>query len=73
MRAGENFLKLLESGVEVLFADLPDVSGAMGKFILTQKAQPGLRLLGGADADVGDRFLSPRENAKLSESATFSK
>jgi DNA invertase Pin-like site-specific DNA recombinase len=28
----------LESGVEVLFADLPDVSGAMGKFILTQMA-----------------------------------
>jgi DNA invertase Pin-like site-specific DNA recombinase len=31
-------LTLLESGVEVLFADLPEVSGAMGKFILTQMA-----------------------------------
>jgi DNA invertase Pin-like site-specific DNA recombinase len=31
-------LALIESGVEVLFADLPDVSGAMGKFILTQMA-----------------------------------
>jgi DNA invertase Pin-like site-specific DNA recombinase len=29
---------LIESGVEVLFADLPDVSAAMGKFILTQMA-----------------------------------
>jgi DNA invertase Pin-like site-specific DNA recombinase len=31
-------LTLIESGAEVLFADLPDVSGAMGKFILTQMA-----------------------------------
>jgi DNA invertase Pin-like site-specific DNA recombinase len=31
-------LTLIESGVEVLFADLPDVTGAMGKFILTQMA-----------------------------------
>jgi DNA invertase Pin-like site-specific DNA recombinase len=31
-------LTLIESGVEVLFADLPEVSGAMGKFILTQMA-----------------------------------
>jgi DNA invertase Pin-like site-specific DNA recombinase len=31
-------LTLIESGVEVLFADLPDVRGAMGKFILTQMA-----------------------------------
>jgi DNA invertase Pin-like site-specific DNA recombinase len=31
-------LTLLESGVEVLFADLPDVTGAMGKFILTHAA-----------------------------------
>jgi DNA invertase Pin-like site-specific DNA recombinase len=28
----------LESGVKVLFADLPEVTGAMGKFILTQMA-----------------------------------
>ena len=31
-------LTLIESGVEVLFADLPEISGAMGKFILTQMA-----------------------------------
>jgi DNA invertase Pin-like site-specific DNA recombinase len=31
-------LTLIESGVEVLFADLPEVSGAMGKFIMTQMA-----------------------------------
>jgi DNA invertase Pin-like site-specific DNA recombinase len=31
-------LTLIESGIKVLFADLPDVSGAMGKFILTQMA-----------------------------------
>ena len=31
-------LTLLESGVEVLFCDLPQVNGAMGKFIPTQMA-----------------------------------
>jgi DNA invertase Pin-like site-specific DNA recombinase len=31
-------LTLIESGADVLFADLPEVSGAMGKFILTQMA-----------------------------------
>jgi DNA invertase Pin-like site-specific DNA recombinase len=31
-------LTLIENGVDVLFADLPDVRGAMGKFILTQMA-----------------------------------
>jgi DNA invertase Pin-like site-specific DNA recombinase len=31
-------LTLLESGVEVLLCDLPEVTGAMGKFILTQMA-----------------------------------
>ena len=31
-------LTLIQSGVEVLLCDLPDVSGAMGKFILTQMA-----------------------------------
>ena len=31
-------LTLIESGIEVLFADLPEVTGAMGKFILTQMA-----------------------------------
>jgi hypothetical protein len=31
-------LRLIESGVEVLFPDLPDVSDATGKFISTQMA-----------------------------------
>ena len=31
-------LKLIDSGVEVLFADLPDLSGAMGKFVLITMA-----------------------------------
>jgi DNA invertase Pin-like site-specific DNA recombinase len=31
-------LTLIESGVDVLFCDLPEVTGAMGKFILTQMA-----------------------------------
>jgi hypothetical protein len=31
-------LTLIESGVEVLFADFPEVTGALGKFILTQMA-----------------------------------
>jgi DNA invertase Pin-like site-specific DNA recombinase len=31
-------LTLIESGVEVVSADLPDVTGAMGQFILTQMA-----------------------------------
>ena len=31
-------LTLLDSGVEVLFCDMPDVSGAMGRFILTGMA-----------------------------------
>jgi DNA invertase Pin-like site-specific DNA recombinase len=28
----------IESGIEVLFADLPEVTGAMGKFIFAQMA-----------------------------------
>ena len=31
-------LTLIEAGVDVLFRDLPEVTGAMGKFILTQMA-----------------------------------
>jgi DNA invertase Pin-like site-specific DNA recombinase len=31
-------LKLIESGVEVLFADLPELNGAMGKFMLITMA-----------------------------------
>ena len=31
-------LKLIDAGVEVLFADLPDLNGAMGKFVLITMA-----------------------------------
>ena len=31
-------LKLINSGVEVLFADLPELNGAMGRFMLTTMA-----------------------------------
>jgi DNA invertase Pin-like site-specific DNA recombinase len=31
-------LKLIDSGVEVLFADLPELTGAMGRFMLTTMA-----------------------------------
>jgi DNA invertase Pin-like site-specific DNA recombinase len=31
-------LKLIDSGVEVLFADLPELNGAMGRFMLTTMA-----------------------------------
>ena len=31
-------LKLIEAGVEVLFADLPELNGAMGKFVLITMA-----------------------------------
>ena len=31
-------LKLIESGLDVLFADLPDLNGAMGKFVLITMA-----------------------------------
>jgi DNA invertase Pin-like site-specific DNA recombinase len=31
-------LKLIDSGVDVLFADLPDLNGAMGKFVLITMA-----------------------------------
>jgi DNA invertase Pin-like site-specific DNA recombinase len=31
-------LRLIESGVEVLFADLPELNGAMGKFVLITMA-----------------------------------
>jgi hypothetical protein len=34
-------LTLLEGGVDVLFCDLPEVTGAMGKFILTQLSLSG--------------------------------
>jgi len=31
-------LKLIEAGVDVLFADLPELNGAMGKFVLITMA-----------------------------------
>ena len=31
-------LKLIDSGVEVFFADLPELNGAMGRFMLTTMA-----------------------------------
>jgi hypothetical protein len=31
-------LKLIDSGVEVLFGDLPELNGAMGKFVLITMA-----------------------------------
>jgi DNA invertase Pin-like site-specific DNA recombinase len=31
-------LKLIDAGVDVLFADLPDLNGAMGKFVLITMA-----------------------------------
>jgi DNA invertase Pin-like site-specific DNA recombinase len=49
-------LRLIESGVEVLFADLPDVTGAMGKFILTQMA---------AVAELEAGLVSERTKAAL--------
>ncbi len=49
-------LRLIESGVEVLFADLPDVAGAMGKFILTQMA---------AVAELEAGLVSERTKAAL--------
>jgi DNA invertase Pin-like site-specific DNA recombinase len=33
-----SYLKLIDSGVEVLFADLPELNGAMGRFMLTTMA-----------------------------------
>ena len=31
-------MKLIDAGVEVLFADLPELNGAMGKFVLITMA-----------------------------------
>ena len=36
-------LKLIDSGVEVLFADFPELNGAMGRFMLTTMASLVLR------------------------------
>jgi DNA invertase Pin-like site-specific DNA recombinase len=49
-------LTLIESGVDVLFADLPDITGAIGKFILTQMA---------AVAELEAGLISERTKAAL--------
>ncbi len=36
-------LKLINSGVEVLFADLPELNGAMGRFMLITMAKAKVR------------------------------
>jgi DNA invertase Pin-like site-specific DNA recombinase len=50
-------LTLLDSGVEVLFCDMPEVSGAMGRFILTSMANV-------AELEAG--LVSERTKAALS-------
>jgi DNA invertase Pin-like site-specific DNA recombinase len=52
-------LTLLDSGVEVLFCDMPDVSGAMGRFILTGMANV-------AELEAG--LISERTKAGLAQS-----
>jgi hypothetical protein len=44
-------LTLLDSGVEVLFCDMPEVSGAMGRFLLTTMASTA-QLEAGSSASV---------------------
>ena len=52
-------LTLLASGVEVLFCDLPDVTGAMGRFILIGMANV-------AELEAG--LISERTKAALAKS-----
>jgi DNA invertase Pin-like site-specific DNA recombinase len=52
-------LTLLDSGVEVLFCDMPDVTGAMGRFILTGMANV-------AELEAG--LISERTKAGLAQS-----
>src|SRR5262245_2719584 len=49
-------LKLIDSGLDVLFADLPDLNGAMGKFVLITMANV-------AELEAG--LLSERTKAAL--------
>jgi DNA invertase Pin-like site-specific DNA recombinase len=49
-------LKLIEAGVEVLFADLPELNGAMGKFVLITMANV-------AELEAG--LISERTKASL--------
>jgi DNA invertase Pin-like site-specific DNA recombinase len=50
-------LKLIDAGVEVLFADLPELNGAMGRFMLTTMASV-------AELEAG--LISERTKAALS-------
>ena len=49
-------LTLLDSGVEVLFCDLPHIPGAMGRFVVTQMA---------AVAELEAGLISERTKAGL--------
>ena len=49
-------LKLIDSGVEVLFADLPELNGAMGRFMLTTMASV---------AELAAGLISERTKAAL--------
>ena len=51
-------LKLIDSGVEVLFADLPELNGAMGRFMLTTMASV-------AELEAG--LISERTKAALKD------
>jgi DNA invertase Pin-like site-specific DNA recombinase len=58
-------LKLIEAGVDVLFADLPELNGAMGKFVLITMAnvaelEAGLRREAGPARRRGSRFSVSR-------------
>ena len=49
-------LKLIDSGVEVFFADLPELNGAMGRFMLTTMASVAeLEDEGGTESCQGKR------------------
>jgi DNA invertase Pin-like site-specific DNA recombinase len=54
-------LSLLDSGVEVLFADMPQISGAMGKFVVGVMAQV-------AELEAG--LISERTKAALAAAKT---
>jgi DNA invertase Pin-like site-specific DNA recombinase len=54
-------LKLIDSGVDVLFADLPELNGAMGRFMLTTMASV-------AELEAG--LISERTKAALKAAKT---
>jgi DNA invertase Pin-like site-specific DNA recombinase len=54
-------LKLIDAGVEVLFADLPELNGAMGRFMLTTMASV-------AELEAG--LISERTKAALKAAKT---